>query len=178
MVSVFDVSAEDGPVALALSLTRPARLAQIAWSEDRMDKLTITAPRDWASALDLKGAGHGDALATFFAGHGNNHLWRLDDDSIRLAQLAAEPPAWVPREALPLYRRARAFDLICLTLSTLALRREKNTLPRPAQVPARERIRIFPARPSQRTADHRCGRPRQWVRRSASYNAASRNYTA
>ena len=62
----FDVSAEGGPVALALSLTRPARLAQIAWSEDRMDKLTITAPRDWASALDLKGAGHGDALATFF----------------------------------------------------------------------------------------------------------------
>ncbi|PKR87246.1 AraC family transcriptional regulator [Pleomorphomonas diazotrophica] len=139
----FDISADGGPVALALALTRPARLAQLAWSEDRMGKLMITAPRDWTSALDLKGAGHGDALATFLAGHGNNHLWRLDDDSIRLARLAAEPPAWVPREALPLYRRARAFDLICLTLSTLALRREESTLPRPALSLLGERIRVF-----------------------------------
>lgn len=139
----FDVSADGGPVALALSLTQPARLTQIAWSEDRMGKLMITAPSDWASALDLKGAGHGDALATFLTSHGSSHLWRLDDDSIRLAQLAAEPPAWVPREALALYRRARAFDLICMTLSTLALRREENALPRPAQSLLGERIRVF-----------------------------------
>lgn len=139
----FDVSAGDGPVALALTLTRPARLTQIAWSEDYVGKLMITAPRDWSSALDLKDAGHGDAIAGFLAGHGNNHLWRLDEDSVRLARLAADPPAWVPREALPLYRRARAFDLICLTLSTLALRQEENTLPRPAQSLLGERIRIF-----------------------------------
>lgn len=139
----FDVSADGGPVALALALTRPAHLTQIDRSEDRMDKLMITAPSDWTSALDLKGAGHGDALAAFLAGHGNSHLWRLDDDSIRLAHLAAEPPAWVPHEALPLYRRARAFDLICLTLSTLALRREENALPRPAQSLLGERIRVF-----------------------------------
>jgi len=108
-----------------------------------MGELTITAPSDWASVLDLKGAGHGDALATFLATHGSSHFWRLDDDSVRLAQFAANPPAWVPREALPLYRRARAFDLICLTLSTLALRREENALPRPAQSVLGERIRIF-----------------------------------
>ncbi|MCM5553416.1 AraC family transcriptional regulator [Pleomorphomonas sp. NRK KF1] len=139
----FDVSADGGPVALALSLTRPARLTQIAWSEDRMGKLMITAPSDWTSALDLKGAGHGDALSTFLTGHVSSHLWRLDDDSVRLAKLAAEPPAWVPREALQLYRRARAFDLICLTLSTLALRRAENALPRPAQSLLGERVRIF-----------------------------------
>jgi AraC-like DNA-binding protein len=139
----FDISADGGPVALALTLTRPARLAQIAWSEDRMGKLMITAPNDWASALDLDGAAHGDALATFLSGHGNSHLWRLDEESIRLARLAAEPPAWVPREALPLYRRARAFDLICLTLRTLALGREENELPRPAQSLLGERIRVF-----------------------------------
>ena len=140
---LFDVAADNGPVALALALTHPARLTQIASSEDDMAKLTITAPQDWTSALDLNGTGHGDALAAFLAGHGNNHLWRLDDDSIRLAQLAMEPPAWVPREALPLYRRARALDLICLTLSTLALKREENAVPRPAQSLLGERIRIF-----------------------------------
>jgi AraC-like DNA-binding protein len=139
----FDVSADAGPVALALSLVRPARLVQLAWSEDRMSKLMITAPSDWTATLDLDGAGHGDALATFLAGHGNHHLWRLDDDSVRIARLAAEPPAWVPREALPLYRRARALDLVCLTLSALALRREENALPRPAQSVLGERIRIF-----------------------------------
>ncbi|WP_370675656.1 helix-turn-helix domain-containing protein [Pleomorphomonas sp. PLEO] len=139
----LDVSADEGPVALALSLTRPAQLRRIAQSEDRMGHLVITAPRDWASALDLKETGHGDALATFLATHGSCHTWRLDDHSIRLAQLAADPPAWMPREALSLYRRARAFDLICLTLSTLALRREENTLPRPAQSLLGERIRIY-----------------------------------
>jgi AraC-like DNA-binding protein len=139
----FDVSADSGPVALALSLTRSARLTRIASSEDRMSKLTITALHDWASSLDLKGTGHGDALTAFLVGHGNSHLWRLDDDSIRLAQLAQEPPAWVPREALPLYRRARALDLICLTLGTLALKREENALPRPAQSLLGERIRLF-----------------------------------
>lgn len=139
----FDVSADGGPVALALSLTRPARLTPIAWSDDRLSKLTINAPSDWASALDLKEGGHGDALAAFLADHFSSHIWRLDDDSIRLAQLAAHPPAWLPREALPLYRRARAFDLICVTLSTLALRREENVLPRPAQALLGDRIRTF-----------------------------------
>lgn len=139
----FEVSADAGPVVLALSLTRPARLTETARSDDRMSELAITAPRDWASALDLRGAGHGDALSTFLATHGSSHIWRLDDDSIRLAQLAAEPPAWVPREALSLYRRARAFDLICLTLRTLALRRGENALPRPAQSLLGERIRLF-----------------------------------
>lgn len=139
----FDVSADGGPVALALNLLRPARLTQVAWSEDRMGKLMITAPADWSSSLDLAGAGHGDALADFIGGHGNSHLWRLDEESIRIAALAAEPPAWLPREALPLYRRARAFDLICLTLRTLALRREENALPRPAQSLLGERIRLY-----------------------------------
>ncbi|WP_026790111.1 helix-turn-helix domain-containing protein [Pleomorphomonas oryzae] len=139
----FDVSADGGPVALAFSLTRPARLAQIAGSEDRLGKLTIKTPSDWASTLDLEGGGHGDSLAAFLAGHGSSHIWRLDDDSIRLAKLATEPPAWLPREALPLYRRARAFDLICVTLSTLALRREENVLPRSAQALLGDRIRIF-----------------------------------
>lgn len=139
----FDISAAQGPVALALSLTRPARLAQVARSEERMREVIITAPQTWASVLDLRETGHGDALGAFLSTHGSRHIWRLDDESIRLARLAADPPAWVPREALSLYRRARAFDLICMTLSTLALRREENALPRPAQSLLGERIRVF-----------------------------------
>ncbi len=139
---LFDVSADGGPVALALNLLRPARLVQVAWSEDRMGKLMISAPNDWTSALELDGAGHADALASFLAGHGNSHMWRLDEESIRIAGLAAEPPAWLPREALELYRRARSLDLICLTLRTLALRAEENELPRPAQSLLGERIRL------------------------------------
>ncbi len=139
----FDISADRGPVALALSFARPTQLAQIARSEDRASEVLITAPQSWVSVLDLRETGHGDALAAFFSTHGSRHIWRLDDESIRLARLAAEPPAWVPREALSVYRRARAFDLICMMLGTLALRREENTLPRPAQSLLGERIRVF-----------------------------------
>lgn len=139
----FDISADHGPIALAVSLTRPARLAQIAPLGEQTKDVVITAPQNWASVLDLRETGHGDALAAFLSTHGSRHIWRLDDESVRLARLAADPPAWVPREALSLYRRARAFDLICLTLSTLALRREENVLPRPAQSLLGERIRAF-----------------------------------
>ena len=154
----FDVSADAGPVALALSLVHPARLVQLAWSEDRMNKLMITAQvtgrrrsTSMARATATRLLPSSPGTATTISGASTTTA------SASLDWLPSRRPGCRERR-YPLYRRA-ARSISCASPSARwpCAARRTPCLVRPSHCSAN--ASHLPARPYQRSAHHRRRRP-------------------